>query len=181
MTDLVYDFITTGVDLLLIGAVLSAMIVMMRGSTQLTQLISTQQTTTEEFNLYLKYHMYDNQDNLSTADAISAMVGYRYDLYVCIEVDDKCYMNDPETGKYYLVNGTAGDNTTAGLFLGKTAPDVRTSISGGTQKTYQEILDTIDSTNLYHASLAVLDGGVFKTEGYSRNSVILGILLKKTN
>ena len=55
MTDVIYDFISTGVDLLLVGAVLSALIVMMRGSTQLTTLISNQQIVTEEFD-YSAHH-----------------------------------------------------------------------------------------------------------------------------
>jgi hypothetical protein len=55
MTDLIYDFISTGVDLILVGSVLAAMIVMMRGSANLTTLISHQQVVTEEFDYYLKY------------------------------------------------------------------------------------------------------------------------------
>lgn len=175
MTDLVYDFITTGVDLLLIGAVLAAMIVMMRGSTQLTQLISNQQTTTDEFDLYLKYHMYDNQDGLSTADAISAMVGYRFDLTVCIKDGSTYYVNDPDTGKYYVISSSDGSDP----YLGKSSAEIRTEY--GAQKTYSELSSELSSTNLYHADLIVMNDGVFAKETYSRDVIVLGIMLEKNN
>jgi hypothetical protein len=137
MTDIIYDFISTGVDLILVGSVLSAMIIMMRGSTQLTTLISNQQIVTEEFDYYLQYHMYDNQEGLAAADALSAIVGNRFELIVCIEdkgdlsdpSDDTYYMNYPETGKYYKVSEGSEGKSMAGcgaLCLSGTEKDYKT-------------------------------------------------------
>lgn len=168
MTDLIYDFISTGVDLLLIGAVLAAMIVMMRGSTQLTQLISDQQVTTEEFDYYLQYHAYDNQVGLSSADALSAIVGNRFDIWVCIKDGSTCYINNPETGKYYKTNFTT---------IGKTPSQCATAMT--TTIAYQDLSKALNPSAMYKAKLVVLDNGKFQVDSFNRDTVIFGIYFER--
>lgn len=172
MTDVIYDFISTGVDLLLIGAVLSALIVMMRGSTQLTTLISNQQIVTEEFDYYLGYHMYDDHDGLCSADALSAIVGNRFDLIVCI--DDgagNIYMNKPDDGKYYKVSSTSEDKSMAEC----------SQMCTGTPLSYKELAaeSALSPANTFHANIMVLEGGVLKSSTFSRDSIIVGLYFKK--
>lgn len=176
MTDLIYDFISTGVDLLLVGSVLAAMIVMMRGSVQLTTLISNQQIVTEEFDYYLQYHMYDNQDGLCSADALSAMVGNRYDLIVCINdtTHNEIYMNDLETGKYYKVPGTSENKTMSEchqMCLNAYAADTVNLLD------YKQLAatDALSPENLFHANIMALEGGVLKKSNFSRDTIIVGL------
>lgn len=173
MTDVIYDFISTGVDLLLIGAVLSALITMMRGSTQLTTLISNQQIVTEEFDYYLQYHMFDNHDGLCSADALSAMVGNRFDLIVCI--DDgagNIYMNNPDDGNYYKVS-TGSE--------GKSMAECAQYCKSGTELSYKELAaeDALSPANNFHANIMVLEGGVLNSSTFSRDSIIVGLYFKK--
>lgn len=172
MTDLIYDFISTGVDLILVGSVLAAMIVMMRGSTQLTTLISNQQIVTEEFDYYLQYHMYDNQDGLASADALSAIVGNRFELIVCIKADGEIYMNDPETGKYYKVSATSENKSMA---------ECAQLCDAGTALDYKQLAATagLSPENLYHANIMALEGGVLKKANFSRDTIIVGLFFEE--
>lgn len=178
MTDIIYDFISTGVDLILVGSVLSAMIIMLRGSTQLTTLISNQQVVTEEFDYYLQYYMYDNQKGLASADALSAMVGNRYDLVVWIEsLDGKIYINVPDTGKYYEVDNTAGSIK----LEDQTLASCKTLAESGTLKTYKELAatDVLSPENLFHANIIGLGSGKLETVNFSRDVIVVGLYFKE--
>ena len=180
MTDIIYDFISTGVDLILVGSVLSAMIIMMRGSTQLTTLISNQQIVTEEFDYYLQYHMYDNQEGLSAADALSAMVGNRFDLIVCIKdntdpANPTYYMNYPENGKYYKVSGDSEGKSMAECGVLCT--------TSGTQLDYKTLAseEALSPDGMYKAYIMGLEGGVLKKVTFSRDTIIVGLYFEKYN
>lgn len=182
MTDIIYDFISTGVDLILVGSVLSAMIIMMRGSTQLTTLISNQQIVTEEFDYYLQYHMYDNQEGLAAADALSAIVGNRFELIVCIEdkgdlsdpSDDTYYMNYPETGKYYKVSEGSE---------GKSMANCGSLCLSGTEMDYKTLAaePALSPEGMYKAYIMGLEGGVLKKTNFSRDTIIVGLYFEKYN
>lgn len=172
MTDVIYDFISTGVDLLLIGAVLSAMLVMLRGSSQLTKMISEQDATSQEFDYYLEYHAYDNQTGLATADALSAMAGYRFELYVCIKDGTNFYVNNPDNGKYYKVSASIVD---------KDIPAIKNMITAGTKLTYKELAEQITAGKHYKARLLSLNNNKLKFEDFSRNTLVLGIYFERTD
>lgn len=175
MTDLIYDFISTGVDLILVGSVLAAMIVMMRGSANLTTLISHQQVVTEEFDYYLKYHMYDNQEGLSAADALSAMVGNRFELHVCIydPVKNQILMNNPDDGKYYEVANTFFNDTDGKM----TAAEASTLCLAGTRLDYKQLAakDALSPDKKYRATVVGLEDGVLKRVNFSRDTIVVGI------
>ena len=175
MTDLIYDFISTGVDLILVGSVLAAMIVMMRGSANLTTLISHQQVVTEEFDYYLKYHMYDNQEGLSAADALSAMVGNRFDLHVCIydPAENKSYMNNPGDGKYYEVANTFFNDAD-----GKMTTSEASALCLPTKRLdYKQLAATnaLAPDKKYKVSVVGLEDGVLKKVNFSRDTIVVGI------
>ena len=166
MTDLIYDFISTGVDLLLISSVLAAMIVMLRGSTQLTQMISEQEITSQEFDYYLQFHAYDNQEGLSSADALSCMCGYRFDIWVCINTGSAIYLNDPDTGKYYSISSTA---------VGKTTAEAKQLCATGTKISYEDLASALNPSWKYKARLLTLNGATLEAEDFSRNLIVNGI------
>ena len=101
MTDLVYDYITMGVDLMISAAILAAVVILLRGSTLLSIYSAQQQSTTDRINYYKEYAMYDCTQGLLSPDVLSTMVYYKYDLDIVIQVDDIIYTNDKKTGKYY--------------------------------------------------------------------------------
>lgn len=172
MTDIIYDFITTGIDLMLIGGILSALIVMLRGSAQLTAVIAAQNATTQEFDYYLQYHMYDDTDGLSSSDALSAIVGYRFDLYCFVGIDGVYYYNDPSTGKFYT--GTTNPE-------GQTIAAMRSSFyTDDKEITYDELVEKLDPVNIYNSKVCTTTTGEFATEIFNRNTVVTGILISKT-
>lgn len=175
MTDLIYDFISTGVDLILVGSVLAAMIVMMRGSANLTTLISHQQVVTEEFDYYLKYHMYDNQEGLSAADALSAMVGNRFDLHVCIydPAKNKSYMNNPDDGKYYKVSNTFFNDADRKM----TTSEASALCKPTNRLDYKQLAaeDALAPDKKYRVSVVGLEDGVLKKVNFSRDTIVVGL------
>lgn len=188
MTDLIYDFVTTGIDLILIGGILSALIVMLRGSAQLTQVISAQHATTQEFDYYLQYHMYDDTQGLSSSDALSAIVGYRYDLYCFIAIPDSSnvytyYYNDPATGKYYKFKsdgaglGTSLDTANP---TGKTIPAMRgVYFTDDKEITYDDLVDDLEPEYTYKSNVCTTASGKFETEVFNRNTIVTGIFIIK--
>lgn len=105
MTDLVYDYITMGVDMMISAAILAAVVILLRGSTLLSMYSAQQQSTTDRINYYKEYAMYDCTQGLLSPDVLSTMVYYKYDLDIVIQIDNIIYTNDKKTGKYYM-NGT---------------------------------------------------------------------------
>lgn len=105
MTDLIYDYITMGVDMMISGAILASVVILLRSSTILSAYSAQQQATTDRINYYKEFSMYDCTDKLLSPDVLSAMVYYKYDLDVVIQIGSDIYTNDRRTGKYYK-NGT---------------------------------------------------------------------------
>ncbi len=111
MTDLVYDYISTGVDMIITAAILSAIVVLLRSSVILSGYQARMQSNSDRMNYYKQYNMYDNTDGLCTADVISALTYYRYDLQIVIvdgtsSPENVLYHNDPNSGKFYRGTGT---------------------------------------------------------------------------
>ena len=138
MTDLVYDYLTMGVDMMISAAMLAAIVVLLRGSTVLSQYSATQQMNTDRINYYKQYNMYDMTTGLTAADAKSALSYYRHTatVYVWLESTDtsygkECIKTEPKTGKYYYITE-----------------------SGQTEITYDDISNYIQSTMLFKCKLA---------------------------
>lgn len=111
MTDLIYDYITMGVDMMISAAILTAVVILMRSSTILSSYSAQMQANSDRINYYKEYSTYDCTDNLLSPDALSAMVYYRFDLEVVIKIDSNIYYNDTNTGNYYVNDVSAGTTT----------------------------------------------------------------------
>lgn len=172
MTDIIYDFISTGVDLILIGGILSSLILMLRGSAQLTTVISNQQATSSELDYYLQYHKYNDSTGMSSADALSAIVGYRSDMNVFIVIPDPdnptggyvTIYNNPSTGKYYKKPSYVPSETPF-------------SVVGLTPITYDDVAKILNSTWNYNSYLCTSASKTFKKATFDRNTVVTAILL----
>lgn len=148
MTDLVYDYITTGVDMIINAVILSAVVVLLRSTTLLNSYSANQQATSDRVNYYKEYNIYDNTQNLSSADVISSISFYKTSLDVVITGFDfdnsgviDSIVNDHNTGLYYKIV----DGNKIGI-------------------TYDELRDLIKSTDLFSAVLYE-DGEM--TQGYT--------------
>ena len=84
MTDLIYDYITQGVDLLVNAVILSAVILLLNSTRILNEYSANQQATSQRIGYYKEYAMYDNTSNLTVADVISAISRYNEDLEIVI-------------------------------------------------------------------------------------------------
>lgn len=138
MTDLVYDYLTMGVDMMISAAVLAAVVVLLRGSAVLSQYSAIQQMNTDRINYYKEYNMYDMTEGLTAADAKSALSYYRNTATVYVWLNstgtsygNKCIKTDPKTGKYYYIDTL-----------------------GQTEITYNDISTYIPSTMLFKCKLA---------------------------
>ena len=106
MTDLIYDYITMGVDMIICAAVLAAVVVLLRGSVVLSQFSAAQQANADRVNYYKEYSVYDNTVGLTSADAISTLQYYKNDVQVYVYYDvntrtGRVLRCDPSTGKFY--------------------------------------------------------------------------------
>lgn len=171
MTDIIYDFISTGVDLILIGGILSSLIIMLRGSAQLTTVISNQQATSTELDYYLQYHKYNDSEGMSSADALSALVGYRSDMNVFVVIPDigsssgyTTIYNNPAKGKYYKKSNYRPSADTYD-------PD------SGTLMSYEDVAKVLNSTWEYNSYLCTSANKRFKKADFDRNTVVTAVLL----
>ena len=111
MTDLVYDYISMGVDMILTAAILSAIVVLLRSSTILSAYQANLQANSDRMNYYKQYNMYDNTHTLCTADIVSALLYYRYDLELVVRGSDGTllitnkYGSNNIDGKFYDKDG----------------------------------------------------------------------------
>jgi hypothetical protein len=101
MTDLIYDYITMGVDMMISAAILASVIILLKSSTVLSNVAASQQATSDKLNYYREYSMYDNTSTLMSPDALSTITYYRYDLDIVIVLKSGTISNDKKTGKYY--------------------------------------------------------------------------------
>lgn len=60
MTDLIYDYITQGVDLMICAAILSSVTVLLYANTQMQSAVALQQAYREEMRYYTQFNQYDN-------------------------------------------------------------------------------------------------------------------------
>lgn len=103
MTDLVYDYISMGVDMILTAAILSAIVVLLRSSVVLSSYQANVTATSDRMNYYKQFNAYDCTDRLCAADVVSALVYYRYDLSIVVDLGSGQFIhNDPKTGKFWF-------------------------------------------------------------------------------
>lgn len=157
MTDLIYDYISAGVDMMIYAAILSTVIVLLRMSAVLTAYNANQNANAERVNYYKEYSMYDNTNNLSSADVLSAAVYYQYDLEVKIVIPGgHTYATRPKQGGgYYDVNAN-------------------------TVIDYDELKSALGSTHTWSAKLYENGSSTVNSEFYT-GGIITGIEFTRNN
>ena len=111
MTDIIYDFITQGIDMMVVAAILASVVIMLRGTTIISQISADSAATSDRMNYYRQYNEYDNKD-VNGATVISALVRFRDTLQLEVAYSEsgvqKYIRNDANTGKFYfqIENGT---------------------------------------------------------------------------
>lgn len=164
MTDLIYDYISMGVDMMISAAILTAVVVLIRGSTILSAHSAQQQATTDRLNYYREYSMYDCTDNLLSPDALSAITYYRYDLDVVIVL--KGSGGSTVTITNYLDNGSV--HKYEGYYY--------KSVNGGTAQriSRDDLTFLIGSTRKFSCMLFEDFSSTGSTEGY-QGGIITGL------
>lgn len=161
MTDLIYDYITLGVDMIISAAILASIVLLLRTSTLLSMYSAQQQATSDKLNYYREFSMYDCTNNLTGADVLSALTYYRYDLDIVVTLSGgSAYYtvyNDRSNGKYYI----------------------KTNNGNPVECDYAYVSNIINSTYTFGANLAenynnINNGGALSTSGYT-GGVVSGI------
>lgn len=107
MTDMVYDYITTGVDLLINAVILAGIVILIRNSNILSQISTTQQANADRVNYYKEYAKYDCTAHLSTTDVLSAMSYYKNDHVIVAVIPGDNTSVIVQNGKWYTQTGTS--------------------------------------------------------------------------
>lgn len=107
MTDLIYDYITTGIDLMIAGAILASVIILLRSTTVLTTISATQQANSDRVNYYREFNQFDNRD-VNQADVIGALLYYGKDMNVYVLNCKNGYRiySDTSDGKIWLCDSS---------------------------------------------------------------------------
>ena len=102
MTDLIYDYITMGVDLMINAMVLTTVIVLLYNANILSQISSAQQANSDRVNYYKEYAKFDCTSDLSCADILSAMSYYKNDHYILVVTGGQTLI--ATNGEWYIDN-----------------------------------------------------------------------------
>lgn len=152
MTDLIYDYITTGVDMVISGAILSSIVMILYTSSRLSVELNNSQATAETLAYYMQFNQFDNK-NVLASDVIGTIIKYSSELEVVVYDSD---------GSTVIMRTMVGDPN---IYLG-----------GGTSNTIpknaRELTNYIMGDTKYHAKLVNVGdtGGV---------GTVMGILFYK--
>lgn len=125
MTDILYDYISMGVDMLIAAAIIAAVVMLLRGTTVLNAYSANQQSASERINYYKEYNKYDCTENLVSADVISAMLYYRYNIEIVIIDGDGNIMFTNKPTSNTSIDGTIyedGSEVSVDYFRNKLEP-----------------------------------------------------------
>lgn len=169
MTDVIYDFLSQGVDMIISGAILAGIVVLLRASTILSNYSANQQATADRLNYYREYNIYDQGEHLSCADAISCLMYYRFSIDVVIECSNTRSVVNPSTG--LLVDVTTVDryynDKSTGVFY-RESEGVQESI------TYDALKSDIGSSRIFNSMIYENGSSDPSLSGYT-GGVITGI------
>lgn len=123
MTDLVYDYITTGVDMMVTAAILAAVVLLLKSTSMLSSYSAQQQANSDRVQYYREYSMYDATSGLTASDALSALkfYGNSIEVYVWLDSTSTSYggtcLKADGKGKYYYKTPSSGWTEVAGANL----------------------------------------------------------------
>lgn len=155
MTDLVYDHISMGVDMILTAAILAAVVTLLRSAVVLSSYQANIAANSDRMNYYKQYNMYDNTDTLCSADVLSALVYYRYDLSIVVNGADGVTIisNNPSTGKFYRHEGGAAIECTV-----QEMSIILTAERTYSSKLFEDLIDVTTGTPYEHYQGGLVTG-----------------------
>lgn len=151
MTDLVYDYITTAVDMVISAAILSSIVMLLYTSSRLSVEIVNSQSTADTLAYYMQFNQYDNEECI-TSDIISALVKYADQMEVVVyDKSNHVIVHTTGDGYIYKGNGISTSN-----IIRKRPADI--SIAIGNNNVYQATLVSVGET----AGIGAVESIVFK-------------------
>lgn len=135
MTDVVYDFLTNGIDMMVTAAVLSVVVILLRSAVTLSSISNAQQANADRVNYYRSFNAYDNSE-LTGADVVGCILKFQGEVEVVVQ-----------RGSRFLVAGTDGTikvyNSANGAVAYEISGDTKTSKLQefcGTSVTYKSVI-----------------------------------------
>lgn len=173
MTDMIYDFIANGVDMMITASIVAMVVIMLRGANILVQYNTAQQNTANQVNYYKEYSMYDEGEKLTSSDALSCISYYLGLVQVNIHITGRTGIgsNYTEDGLIY----TARDGNEYCYYYKK---DSETGM--GTKLTYDEVRYVLQSNRLFDSVLHENNSNTPSVDGYM-GGIITGISFTQTN
>lgn len=133
MTDLIYDYITTAVDMVISAAILSSVVMLLYTSSRLSVEIINSQSTADTLAYYMQFNQYDNEEVI-TSDVISALVKFADEVEIVVyDTSNNVVVHTTGNGYIYEGNGATEANII--------------------RKRPAEISAVIGNFNIYHATL----------------------------
>ena len=83
MTDLIYDALTMGVDMIISSVILSSIVMLLSSTQQLNSIQAMQTANADMMNYYREYNQFDNTD-VNSSDVLGCILYYRGTLEVMI-------------------------------------------------------------------------------------------------
>lgn len=87
MTDVIYDYISMGIDMLVSAAVLASVIILLRSSSILSNVTAMQQANSDRINYYRQFNAFDNKE-VNQADVVGLLLYYRNDMNIAVVKKD---------------------------------------------------------------------------------------------
>ena len=113
MTDIIYDMIVGGVDLLFSSLILATIALLLRYSVILTSTQVANENNIKNADYYREFSIYDNKSNLSREEVCSALIKYRDSIKIVVdlkgptETNHNYLVSDIENGCYYLLGNVS--------------------------------------------------------------------------
>lgn len=127
MTDLIYDSISQGVDLILTAIMLSGIITLLYTSTYLNNLITVQQERLDKIQVSKSLNQYDNATGLTKADVVSCIIAKGDDYTIFVGWNGNSGITQSLAKSTYQVSGIRVQNTVRDLHE-KPATEISTAI-----------------------------------------------------
>ena len=179
MTDIVYDMIAGGVDLIFMSAMLASVILLLRSGIILTSMSSAQQDNANRTVYYKPYYIYDNKDNLASADALSVLLKNRSEVFTMVDI------GKPTSGVISTHNYIINNINTGEIYnIGNVNPINYDYASNSSKKiSSEELRELLESDYIYH-SYIYEDGseknGIDKVSMSYSGGVISAVRLSRT-
>lgn len=111
MTDLIYDALTMGVDMIISAVILSSIVMLLSSTQQLNSIQAMQTANADMMNYYREYNQFDNTD-VNSSDVLGCILYYRGTLEVMIngyDSNERLYLD--KDGKIWFWSDYTNEST----------------------------------------------------------------------